>query len=185
MTQTFGTLCRQELGEGDDMTKLAMAGPITVLNATYEPLNNVSLQRAIHFLHLGKAEIVEAVDDVTFVISAGGVRMWPMPKIIRLLRYVRVPFEKMYGPAPLSKRGVLSRDDHKCAYCDGNADTVDHVIPRSRGGKSDWLNLVAACKACNNKKSNRTPREAGMELRVAPYAPRRRPRSLSFVAELT
>lgn len=156
-------------------TAIAMPVTITLLNATYEPLStNLSLPRAIRLLHLGKAEIIEA-EDGTFVRSASGVNVWPMPKILRLVRFVKVAYDKIYGAPQVSKRGVLVRDNHVCAYCgSGHANTVDHVQPRSKGGKSSWKNLVAACRECNNKKRDRTPEEAGMKLRVTPYAPKRK-----------
>ena len=89
--------------------------------------------------------------------------------MILLARYVRVP----HGRAvPVSRRGVLRRDEHRCAYCGGHAATVDHVLPRSRGGPDTWDNLVACCVRCNNLKGDRTPEEKGWTLRVRPRHPR-------------
>jgi 5-methylcytosine-specific restriction endonuclease McrA len=89
--------------------------------------------------------------------------------VILLVRYVRVP----HGRAvPVSRRGVLRRDEHRCAYCEGHASTIDHVLPRSRGGKDTWENLVACCVRCNNVKGNRTPEEMGWTMSVRPRAPR-------------
>jgi 5-methylcytosine-specific restriction endonuclease McrA len=148
---------------------------ITLLNTTYETLDaNYPLHRAIRLLHLKKAEIVEAHGDM-FIRSSSGQSLWPMPKILRLVRRVKVAYEKLYGPPHVSKRGVLDRDHHVCAYCgQPGANTVDHVQPRSKGGRSVWTNLVASCKECNNRKRDRTPEEAGMKLRVTPYAPKRK-----------
>lgn len=156
------------------MGMTATAHRITLLNATYETLStNVSVQRAVRLVFLGKAEVVEA-DDMVVIRCASGAT-WPMPKVLRLIRIVKVAYEKLYGPPPVSKHGVLSRDHRRCAYCGASgASTVDHVIPRSRGGRTSWANLVAACQGCNNRKRNRTPAEAGMKLRVTPYAPKRR-----------
>lgn len=157
------------------MTALVMtSGRITLLNATYEPLStNVTLQRAIRLLHLGKAVIVEA-DDNVLICSAGGGVVWPMPKILRLVKFVKIAYDRLYGPPQVTKRGVLIRDNGQCAYCGDHANTVDHVQPRSKGGKSTWMNLVAACRSCNNRKRDRTPEEAGLKLRVTPYAPKRK-----------
>jgi 5-methylcytosine-specific restriction endonuclease McrA len=134
----------------------------------------VSLTRAIRLLYTEKAEIVEAHDGV-YIRSASGEDVWPMPKILRLIRHVKLAYDKIYGPPMVSKRGVLLRDNHTCAYCGAtHANTVDHVLPRSRGGRSTWMNLVAACRECNNRKRDRTPEEAGMKLRVTPFEPKRK-----------
>jgi 5-methylcytosine-specific restriction endonuclease McrA len=141
---------------------------------------HVSLARAIRLLHAEKVEIVEYEDGV-FIRSATGKTYWPMPKVLRLIRYVQIAYDRLYGPPQISKRGVLARDNHTCAYCGApGANTVDHVQPRSKGGKSSWMNLVAACRECNNRKRNRTPEEAGMKLRVTPFAPKRK--AFGFVA---
>lgn len=149
--------------------------PITLLNTGWEPLDNgVTLQRAICFLFKGKVEIIKAVEGV-FIMSASGVAMWPMPLILRLKHPARLAHDKIYGPPQVSKKGVLARDSHVCAYCGKpHANTVDHVTPRSKGGKTSWMNLVAACRECNNRKRDRTPEQAGMKLRVTPYAPKRK-----------
>jgi len=90
--------------------------------------------------------------------------------VLRLLRYVKTTF--IYARTPAwSKRAVLRRDRHLCAYCSGGADTVDHLLPQSRGGKNTWLNTVAACTRCNNRKANRTPAEAAMPLAWKPAVP--------------
>ena len=136
-----------------------------VLNAGYEPLAVVSFRRAIVLVLAGKATIV--VDGPSPVVS--GSLTLPRPSVILLARYVRVP----HGRAvPVSRRGVLRRDEHRCAYCGGHAATVDHVLPRSRGGPDTWDNLVACCVRCNNLKGDRTPEEKGWTLRVRPRAPR-------------
>lgn len=152
----------------------AVAAPITLWVNGGEIKTTVSLTRAIRLLYTEKAEIVEAHDGV-YIRSASGQDVWPMPKVLRLIRHVKLAYDKIYGPPMVSKHGVLLRDGHVCAYCGStHANTVDHVLPRSRGGKSTWLNLVAACRDCNNRKRDRTPEEAGMKLRVTPYEPKRK-----------
>lgn len=139
-------------------------------------VQTISLSNAIRLLYLEKAEIVEYLDG-EYIRSATGEEVWPMPKILRLVYRVKLHVDKMFGPPQVSKRGVLARDNYTCAYCGDHGSTVDHVIPRSKGGRSSWMNLVAACKPCNNRKRDRTPEEAGMKLKVTPYAPKRKPRT--------
>ncbi|MFN8076874.1 MAG: HNH endonuclease [Kineosporiaceae bacterium] len=136
-----------------------------VLNAGYEPLAVVSFRRALVLVLAGKATVV--ADTGAPVI--GGSLTLPRPSVILLGRYVRVPTGRA---VPVSRRGVLRRDAHRCAYCAGHASTVDHVLPRSRGGRDSWENLVACCMRCNNVKGDRTPEEMGWVLRVRPVAPR-------------
>lgn len=137
-----------------------------VLNAGYEPLSIVSFKRALVLVLNNKATIVE-VDTGHPVYAISG--RFERPSVILLTRYVRVP---MSGRAPVSRRGVLRRDLHHCAYCGKTATTIDHVLPRSRGGAESWENLVACCLKCNSLKSNRTPVEMGWSLRVQPSVPR-------------
>src|SRR5690606_2234969 len=136
-----------------------------VLNAGYEPLAVVSFKRALVLVLAGKAVVV-ASDDDNPVHGIGSD--WERPSVILLRRYVRVPSGRS---VPVSRRGVLRRDDQRCAYCGVHASTIDHVIPRSRGGADSWENLVACCLRCNNIKGDRTPREMGWTLRFAPRAP--------------
>jgi 5-methylcytosine-specific restriction endonuclease McrA len=136
-----------------------------MLNASYEPLRVVSWKRAIVLVLQEKAEVLEEDDDP--LRSAG--LSFRMPKVIRLTRYVKVPFRRSI---PLSRRALLARDDHVCAYCGGRATTMDHVLPRSRGGRHAWENLVAACSPCNGAKDDRTPEEWGRPLKFKPYAPK-------------
>ncbi|QMU78492.1 HNH endonuclease [Streptacidiphilus sp. PB12-B1b] len=136
-----------------------------VLNAGYEPLAAVSLQRAVVLVLQDKA-LVEHAHPV-YRIRAASVEL-PVPRVIRLRRYVRVPFRQR---APWSRRGVLVRDGHRCAYCGRRGTTIDHVQPRSRGGLDTWLNTVAACSGCNHRKADRTPDQAGMALLFTPFEP--------------
>jgi 5-methylcytosine-specific restriction endonuclease McrA len=90
--------------------------------------------------------------------------------VMRLSRYVRVPYRR---PVPMTRAGILRRDGRRCAYCTRRADTIDHVVPRSRGGGHTWENCVAACRACNSRKADRLLDELGWSLRVKPCAPHR------------
>ncbi|MBF2077967.1 MAG: HNH endonuclease [Synechococcales cyanobacterium T60_A2020_003] len=135
---------------------------VLVLNASYEPLNITSWRRAIVLLIKGKAEQVEHNGKIVYAD-------FPLPTVIRLRHYVRVPYKEI----PLTRRNILHRDGHSCQYCGYSGDdlTLDHVVPRSRGGNDTWENIVTACVRCNVKKGNRTPREANMLLRHAPHRP--------------
>lgn len=137
-----------------------------VLNQNYEPLGICSLEKAVILLWLGKAEMVEVKPNRAIHTSRA---VWPWPSVVRLNTYIRLPYKKV----ELSRRNILRRDGHRCVYCGRSTPplTVDHVIPRSRGGGDLWENLVAACVRCNNKKGNRTPDEAEMPLRVKPFRP--------------
>jgi 5-methylcytosine-specific restriction endonuclease McrA len=145
------------------------ANNVLVLNATYEPINVISVQRAIVLLLKEKAEVVEAADAE---LRSEQVRM-PLPVVIRLVYFVRIP--RLVG-IPLSRRTVLARDHYTCQYCGatpGRADlTVDHIVPRSKGGETAWDNVVTACRRCNVRKGNRLPEDAGLSLRIAPARPR-------------
>ncbi|MEV0532854.1 HNH endonuclease [Kitasatospora sp. NPDC050463] len=136
-----------------------------VLNASYEPLTTVSLQRAVVLVLQDKA-VVEQAHPLRSIRGTGVCV--PVPRVIRLQRYVRVPFRQQ---APWSRRGVLVRDQHLCAYCGHRATTVDHLQPRSRGGADSWLNTVAACAEDNQRKADRTPEQAGMKLLRKPFEP--------------
>ena len=136
-----------------------------VLNAGYEPLAVVSYKRAIVLVMNQKATIV-AADQAHPVWATTG--SWDRPSVIILTRYVHLPRSRSL---PVSRRGVLRRDDHRCAYCGRTANTIDHVQPRSRGGRDSWDNLVACCLRCNNIKSDRTPAEMGWDLLFHPKIP--------------
>ena len=136
-----------------------------VLNASYEPLATVSLRRAVVLVLQDKA-VVERAHPMR--VLRGGTVEIPVPRVVRLRRYVRVPFRQR---AAWSRRGVLVRDQHRCAYCGRRATTVDHLVPRSRGGGDTWLNTVAACAADNQRKADRTPEQAGMTLLSRPFEP--------------
>ncbi|MGL3150973.1 HNH endonuclease [Microbacterium sp. A82] len=137
-----------------------------VLNAGYEPLAVVSFKRALVLVMNEKATVVERVEDDPVWAAQGA---YDRPAVIILSRYVRIPMSRR---APVTRRGVLRRDNHRCGYCGGAASTIDHVLPRSRGGADSWENLVACCLRCNNVKSNRTPQEMHWQLRFNPRPPR-------------
>lgn len=144
-----------------------------VLNNSNEPLDVVDLQRAVQLIYERKAEILEFKNKL--LRSAGNaltkeVFAIKLPTVIRMLYYVVRPFKRVV----LSKKHVLLRDDYRCGYCDeqgGSEMTVDHIYPRSRGGKSTWENLIACCSRCNFRKRNRTPEEASMKLLRRPNRP--------------
>ncbi|KQN41613.1 HNH endonuclease [Frigoribacterium sp. Leaf44] len=136
-----------------------------VLNAGYEPLAVVSDRRALVLVMSRKATVVAA--DAEHPVL-GAVTSWDRPSVIVLTRYVRIPHTRQI---PVSRRGVMRRDSHRCAYCGRAATTIDHVQPRSRGGADSWENLVACCLRCNNLKSDRTPHEMGWVLLVTPKPP--------------
>ncbi len=142
---------------------------VLVLNATFEPLNTVSMPRAVALLLADKAEVIEAAETQ---LRSQHLAL-PMPLVIRLLAYVRIPHRL---PLAVTRRGVLRRDNYTCQYCGRAlppADlTLDHVLPRSRGGPAAWDNIVAACKPCNHRKGDRLPAEAHMRLLRQPFRPR-------------
>jgi 5-methylcytosine-specific restriction endonuclease McrA len=140
------------------------ATTVSLLNASFEPLGKVSFQHAVKMLFRQVATVEQAHDDRM-------IGPHPWPRVIRLVRYVAATW--MYRPAAWSRRGVFLRDRNRCAYCGKRATTIDHLLPRSRGGGWTWLNTVAACATCNHRKADRTPREAGLVLRVLPAAPTR------------
>lgn len=140
-----------------------MAGTL-VLNASYEPLCVVPLRRAIVLVLAEKATVVAAEGTVH---SAD--RAFALPAVIRLTRYVRVPYRA--ARLPYSKRAVLARDGHRCAYCGVRATTVDHVVPRALGGRDTFENTVAACLRCNNRKGSKTLTQMGWTLPFTPTAP--------------
>lgn len=139
-----------------------------MLNASYEPLQLISARRAVLLLLQEKAELVEAAQQR---LRAQGFSL-EVPLVIRLVRYIKIPRRLRL---PCSRRGVLARDRETCQYCGvqpGRSQlTVDHVMPRSRGGQTIWENVVTACRECNHRKGGRTPEEANMLLMSVPRQP--------------
>lgn len=136
-----------------------------VLNATYEPLSIVSARRAVCLVLSEKADMIE--HDGSDVRAARFSMKSPL--VIRLRYVVKVPYQRRTS---LSRHAIFARDSHRCQYCGGHADSIDHVMPRSRGGMHVWENVTAACRPCNLTKRDRTPEEAGMRLASKPRAPR-------------
>jgi 5-methylcytosine-specific restriction endonuclease McrA len=152
-----------------------LCDPVLVLNSSYEPLVICSVRRAIVLVYLGKAKLVEPRDghkirSVTLALAE--------PSVVRLDRYVKVPFKQVM----LNRRNVIRRDEGTCQYCGATSRplTVDHVIPRQKGGKDIWENLVCACDRCNNQKGGRTLADAGMSLIRQPT----KPTYLTFMRQL-
>jgi 5-methylcytosine-specific restriction endonuclease McrA len=135
-----------------------------LLNATYEPLGVVSSRRAVVLIVAEKAVLVEDGDGAVHSVT----RTIPVPAVVRLTRYVRVPYR---GHVPLTRRAVFARDGGRCAYCEAPATSLDHVIPRSRGGTHTWDNVVASCRRCNHTKADRAIADLGWRLRTTPRAP--------------
>jgi 5-methylcytosine-specific restriction endonuclease McrA len=144
-----------------------MSKQVLVLNASYEPLSLVSVRRAIVLLLREKAELLE----VTQRMLRSSNRSMAVPLVIRLVHYVRLPHRKV----PATRVAIMLRDAFTCQYCGESPGrpflTVDHVTPRSRGGKHGWENLVTACMPCNQRKGSMLPEEAGMQLLRKPFEP--------------
>ncbi len=137
-----------------------------VLNATYEPINVCTVRRAVVLLLKAKAEVIEQSERQLHSTSMSMTR----PAVIRLVTYVKVPRDT--HRRKITRRAVFARDDWTCQYCGSRAQlTVDHVVPRSKGGDSSWNNIVAACAPCNRRKGDSSPRQAGMALARAPRTP--------------
>lgn len=154
-----------------------MIGKVLLLNISWEALKIISLHRAIVLLVENKAEIIEKRDGL---IRSPSLTL-PVPSVIRLLRYV--PIANRKKQIPVSRRAILNRDGRECAYCGKYADTVDHIQPRSRGGKHEWMNVISACRKCNAKKGNRLLTELQWTLRYEPFDPTDRRWSVSGVSD--
>lgn len=140
---------------------------VLLLNVTYEPLTTVGLRRAVCLVLCEKAEVVH--DDLAGTMLSSASVSLTTPSVIRLRRYVRVPYRNR---VPLTRAALMRRDNYLCAYCGHRAETVDHVIPRSRGGGHTWENTVASCRSCNHRKADRLVEELGWTLRCVPSVPR-------------
>lgn len=138
-----------------------------VLNASFEPISVVSTRRAVVLVLAGRADLVEESMDrkIRSVSEELGA-----PIVVRLRRMVKVPYRRS---VPLTRRALFTRDNHECAYCGVTRVglTIDHILPRSRGGEHRWENVAASCVPCNHRKADKTPQEAGMPLRIKPYVP--------------
>ena len=137
-----------------------------VLNATYEPINVCTVRRAVVLLLKEKAEVIERADWELHSASSTMAR----PVVIRLVSYVRIPRDTHRRKS--TRRAVFARDNWTCQYCGARSNlTVDHVIPRSKGGGSSWDNIVASCAPCNRRKGNLLLRQVGMNLHHPPRTP--------------
>lgn len=145
---------------------------VLVLNQNYEPLNVCHARRAFVLVLHGKAELLSTGVEGIHTVD----RLFELPSVIRLHQMVRRPRPRLR----LTRREVFARDHFRCQYC-GSSErelTLDHVVPRQRGGRHEWENIVAACRACNHRKGGRTPDEAHMRLAQAPYRPAATPAAL-------
>nr|WP_225726947.1 MULTISPECIES: HNH endonuclease [Nocardia] len=153
---------------------------VLLLNATYEPLTALSARRAVVLLICDKADAVHHDPEGSVVHSAGSTVA--IPSVIRLRTYVRVPYR---ARVPMTRAALMHRDRYRCGYCGGKAETIDHVIPRSRGGEHSWENCVASCAPCNHRKADKLLSELGWTLHsplVSPKGPHWR--LLSTTSEL-
>ena len=138
---------------------------VLVLNQSYEPIQVCTVRRAIVLVFRGRAEVIESHDARVRSISV----QFPVPSVVRLALYIRVPPKQL----ALSKRNVLRRDGHQCQYCGTTRGrmTVDHVTPKTQGGRDSWDNLVCACVRCNNLKGDRSPDQVGLSMLRKPRLP--------------
>ncbi len=138
-----------------------------LLNADYSYLNVVTWKRAVCLISKGKVEVLSF--SKTVMKTSGGILI-KIPAVMKLIKLIRTIYR---ARIPFSKKNILIRDGFKCAYCGTEKEklTIDHIIPRSKGGKTCFENCVAACISCNNHKGSRTPREIRKHLNVKPYQP--------------
>lgn len=138
---------------------------VLVLNQNYQPISICTAERAFVLVFLRKAEVLS--DNSSLRLNSVD-QTFSFPSIIRLYRYISVPYKRVN----LSRYNIFKRDGGQCVYC-GNKErlTLDHVVPRSLGGRDSWDNLVTACRACNAEKGNRTPEQAGMDMFHQPFRP--------------
>lgn len=138
---------------------------VLILNQDYSAISLCSVNKAFVLLYLEKAEMLEKAEN-QFLRSVS--LTYPKPSVIRLQHYVHIPYKGI----ALSRHNIMKRDHFQCQYCGSNRNlTMDHLFPRSRGGKATWTNLVTACNRCNTRKGDRTPEEAGLHLKQVPKKP--------------
>lgn len=142
-----------------------MKEKVLILNQDFSAIAVCTVHKAFLLVYLDKAELINKADNC-FLRTVD--KAFPVPSVIRLQRYVRVP----YHGISLSRHNVLRRDNYSCQYCGAVKNlTLDHLLPRSRGGETNWQNLVTACMRCNTRKGDRTPEEAGLKLIRKPVRP--------------
>jgi len=144
-----------------------MTGRALVLNASYEPLSVVTARRALVLVLSERAVLVHGTGCELRSARAS----FSEPSVVKLIHYVRVPHQTRVA---VTRRSVFVRDGHRCQYCGAQAENIDHVVPRSRGGAHSWENVVACCRRCNTRKEDRLIDEAGFHLSRPPKAPRSR-----------
>ena len=149
---------------GEDEVQGGWVADALVLNATYEPLCVVSSRRAVVLVLTGKAQAVESGDRE---LHSARLTM-RVPTVVRLSRYVRVPYR---STVPLTRRAVFARDGGRCVYCKAPATSIDHVLPRSRGGMHVWENVVSCCRRCNHAKADQVITDLGWRMPRQPTAP--------------
>ncbi|MCX0273775.1 HNH endonuclease [Nocardia zapadnayensis] len=169
------TAARSDSLDGSDSAPhLAMPQPlgwlkrrVLLLNATYEPLTALTARRAIVLLVCDKADAVHH-DPTGPVLHSAGAAV-AIPSVIRLRTYVRVPYR---ARVPMTRAALMQRDRYRCGYCGSKAETIDHVVPRSRGGEHSWENCVASCAPCNHRKADKLLSELGWTLRAPLISPK-------------
>jgi 5-methylcytosine-specific restriction endonuclease McrA len=142
-----------------------MGRKVLILNADYSVISICTVPKAFLLVYTNKADMVAEMPNITLRSIS---KTYPSPSIIRLNKYVSVPYKGVV----MSRQNIFKRDNNTCAYCSSkNELTLDHVMPKSRGGKTHWENLVTACKKCNARKGHHTPEEANMPLKHSPFKP--------------
>jgi 5-methylcytosine-specific restriction endonuclease McrA len=142
-----------------------MNNSVLVLNQDYTPMSVCTLERAFLLVHLNKADLISASKKR---VLRTVTRDYPYPSVIKINRYINLPYKGVV----LSRVNIFKRDAHKCQYCGINRDlTLDHLIPRSKGGKTSWGNLVTACRRCNARKGDFSLEESGLKLTSIPIKP--------------
>lgn len=138
---------------------------VLVLNQDYSPLTVCSVERAFLLLYLNKAELIQEVENRKLRSVSSE---YPYPSVVKIFRYINIGFQGVV----LTRHNIFKRDNYECQYCGTSRDlTLDHLIPRSKGGRSIWTNLVTACKSCNSKKGGDSPDSVGMVLSKKPTRP--------------
>lgn len=148
-----------------------LSGRVLVLNASFEPINVCTVRRAIVLILKEKAEVIDAMSgrNGELELHAEKISM-TRPSVIRLVTYVRIPFQSFRRK--ITRRAVFARDGWECQYCGRRGSlTMDHIVPRSKGGETSWENVVACCAGCNRRKGDRSVSQAGMRLRSRPRTP--------------
>lgn len=140
---------------------------VIVFSKNYLPLGRINIKRAVVLLLTEKAEAIDFISEVVWEVRSPSI-------VLQVPEYIRLNYgtERVWKVPPVSRREVLKRDRHQCQYCGSKKHlTIDHIIPRSKGGKHSWDNVAIACGSCNSRKGDRTPQQAGMLLNTKPQAP--------------